>query len=394
MFKPEPLPHDAVVKAGEYCLEQDNNLVSGANPRGIGDYFGSATQDNLNSKQTSVLWCDNELQPVSTTNVCRCIEPGKAYATKDPDTARHMRVTAVEYTKEGVEVWVEYEKKTKKNQKKLKKTPVTTTTPSKRKRNVVATRTAKAQGTSKAKGVATRTAKAQGTSKAKAPLRTSPRKRKKVVATRTAKAKPKPKQKATSKAKAKTTNPKKKATSKAKAKSSTTSPKKKATSKAKAKSSTTSPKKKETAKGNSNPSTTSPKKKATAKVDARWLRCRKKSLSTDQETKLNDCFGKATDDMTWLGDHFSLPMYYAVVDRLAREYISVWKQHGDKMHLNREQILRSVIPKVLRQIRPVVTIPTDDVDIMEAVQPLLETTFNMPGPPSLLKVLPIGYSCS
>ena len=361
MFKPEPLPHDAVVKAGEYCLEQDNNLVSGANPRGIGDYFGSATQDNLNSKQTSVLWCDNELQPVSTTNVCRCIEPGKAYATKDPETARHMRVTAVEYTKEGVEVWVEYEKKTKKNQKKLKKTPVTTTTPSKRKRNVVATRTAKAQGTSKAK----------------APLRTSPRKRKKVVATRTAKAKPKPKQKATSKAKAKTTNPKKKATSKAKAKSSTTSPKKK-----------------ETAKGNSNPSTTSPKKKATAKVDARWLRCRKKSLSTDQETKLNDCFGKATDDMTWLGDHFSLPMYYAVVDRLAREYISVWKQHGDKMHLNREQILRSVIPKVLRQIRPVVTIPTDDVDIMEAVQPLLETTFNMPGPPSLLKVLPIGYSCS
>ena len=226
MFKPEPLPHDAVVKAGEYCLEQDNNLVSGANPRGIGDYFGSATQDNLNSKKTSVLWCDNELQPVSTTNVCRCIEPGKAYATKDPETARHMRVTAVEYTKEGVEVWVEYEKKTKKNQKKLKKTPVTTTTPTKRKRNVVATRTAKA--------------------------------------------KPKPKQKATSKAKAK-------------------------------------------------PSTTSPKKKATAKADARWLRCRKKSLTTDQGTKLNDCFDKATNDMTWLPDGFSLQMYYAVVDRLARE---------------------------------------------------------------------------
>ena len=122
-------------------------------------------------------------------------------------------------------------------------------------------------------------------------------------------------------------------------------------------------------------------------VDSRWLRCRKKALAGEQVTKLFHCFEEAEDDMTWLGEDFPLPCYFAVCDRIAREYFSTWKLHGDEMHLNREQILQSCIPKVLRQIRPAVNIPANDVDVVEAVQPLLEATFNMPGPPSaLLKV--------
>ncbi len=89
--------------------------------------------------------------------------------------------------------------------------------------------------------------------------------------------------------------------------------------------------------------------------------------------------------MVWL-DGFTLPNYFVVVDRIAREYHALWKKHGDDMHLNRENILESVIPKVLRQIRPPVDVPENEKDILEVVQPLIEHAFEMPGPPSKLKV--------
>ena len=88
--------------------------------------------------------------------------------------------------------------------------------------------------------------------------------------------------------------------------------------------------------------------------------------------------------MVWFGDKFNMSKYYAFCDRIAREYHGIWKKHGDPMHLNREDILLSIIPKVLRQIRPVVTTPKGYKDILQVVQPLIETTFTMPGPSSFL----------
>ena len=138
-MRPEPLRHDALVKAGEYCLEQDNGLVSDGNPQGIGEYFGSAAKDNLNTKKTEILWCDDEVEAINTVNVCKCVEPGKRAMGKDPHTGRKIRMTPVEYTTDGVIVWVEYEKKAKarfhnkpkakksqQTQKQLKKTPIYT----------------------------------------------------------------------------------------------------------------------------------------------------------------------------------------------------------------------------------------------------------------------------
>ena len=145
------------------------------------------------------------------------------------------------------------------------------------------------------------------------------------------------------------------------------------------------------------PKKTTPKKttpKQSPKPDSRWLRCRKKALNEDQTTKLSASFQEAEEDMVWLQQDFSLPKYFVLVDRIAREYYAAWKKHGDDMHLNREQILSSVIPKVLGQIRPVVEIPEIDADIVEAVLPLLECTFDMPGPSSKLKVPLNCYSCS
>ena len=119
-------------------------------------------------------------------------------------------------------------------------------------------------------------------------------------------------------------------------------------------------------------------------VDARWLRCRKRALNAEQSTRLNECFRDLEDDIEWF-DNFTRPMYFTIVDRIGREYNSVWRRHADDMHLNREDILVSVIPKVLGQIRPEVTCDNEK-DILELVQPLIEHAFEMPGPASNLKV--------
>ena len=121
-------------------------------------------------------------------------------------------------------------------------------------------------------------------------------------------------------------------------------------------------------------------------VDARWLKCRKRALQADHADRLTACFPQAENDMVWLGEKFAMSKYYAVCDRIAREYHAIWKKHGDLMHLNREDIILSVIPKVLRQIRPCVTSAEGYKDILEVVQSLIETTFDMSGPSSFLKV--------
>ena len=120
-------------------------------------------------------------------------------------------------------------------------------------------------------------------------------------------------------------------------------------------------------------------------VDSRWLRCRKRNLTSEHAARLDEAFQDVKDDMEWFDD-FTEPMYYSIVDRIAREYNGVWRKHGDDMHLNREEILKSVIPKVLRQICPEVAVPENDNDILEVVQPLIENAFEMPGPASQLKV--------
>ena len=142
VFKSEPLSHDALVQPGEYFLEHDKRQHQ--NAQHVGDFFGKSLESNLGSNQANLEWYDGQKEPINTVNMCRCAKPGEQVVGKDPETGLKVCAQPIQYSKDGVTLWVQVEKKGK--QKQLKKTKVATRTS---RRAKVATRTTRLVQTAK-----------------------------------------------------------------------------------------------------------------------------------------------------------------------------------------------------------------------------------------------------
>ena len=80
---------------------------------------------------------------------------------------------------------------------------------------------------------------------------------------------------------------------------------------------------------------------------------------------------------------FGKNQFICFLDRVCREYVSAHKRlhRTDVMHLHRETVLRTAVSNILPQLRPKVVKPLEGnvSDIVEAIQPMVETILDLCG---------------
>jgi len=124
-------------------------------------------------------------------------------------------------------------------------------------------------------------------------------------------------------------------------------------------------------------------------ADAKWLCYRRRNrLTQDQTKRLEELLQSSVEDIC--DEVFELHQWRCFMDRVVREYKYLHSVHkkNDRMHLHRETVLKSAIASVLQQLKPRVIRPLDgDVpNILAAVQPMVEITLQLPGPPGPARV--------
>ena len=114
-------------------------------------------------------------------------------------------------------------------------------------------------------------------------------------------------------------------------------------------------------------------------ADVRWLRFRRKELTKREIKRLVAAYQNGKKDITFV--YLNETTYYVFLDRVAREYNFQWEKKPDRMHLNRENLIKSAIATVYSQLTPADHLPHggDKDSALHTIQPLLETTFRMPG---------------
>ena len=112
-----------------------------------------------------------------------------------------------------------------------------------------------------------------------------------------------------------------------------------------------------------------------------WYRFRRQELTHEQRATLIEQV--CIREQHVCDEVFGKNQFICFLDRVCREYVSAHKRlhRTDVMHLHRETVLRTAVSKILPQLRPKVVKPLEGnvSDIVEAIQPMVETILDLCG---------------